>query len=351
MNPPTINANRQAVAAIVADMRDLYTLVSGPDGFVAPVAKKTADACAALRDLIKVGAGDPEQAGGVSGIDTPTGRGAVVPRGTLAPDLANHLRATLGDVPALLYGAWLSLTRYDLEPVPPWMHLEEAAWRLADANLILQSASEDPALSQLRVTVDNPTLPFVPNPAWEQNAAATPVQLPPDLVRMNEKLEPLFRAWRQIDAQYARAEHLAPIAIACARFALQSMLNAIETDQIEHLDTPTHALHEAPITVRRLVIDAHHLSLVAYEDGKTGVYRNLVHAFVDALNTVAAELLLDNHIADAETDLSALSGAADFLAAVTDTTTGDWIAIKRWTNVCEDVSFGRPHKTGADPQT
>lgn len=161
-----IDQNRRDVAALALTTGKLYTLASGSEGYVAPLAMKVADACQVLKALVTRGAGNLYHRGHVAGIDEPTGRGALIPRGTPATDITDDLRASLADVPTLVYGAWVSLQQYDREPEHPWTHLEEAAWRLADANLLLALAAETTWLSRRLVTLDHPTLPFVPNPAW-----------------------------------------------------------------------------------------------------------------------------------------------------------------------------------------
>ncbi len=166
MTMRTLDENRSAAAALARQAGALYRLAIGPDGFVAPLAVKVEDACQTLKGLLEDGAGDVDQRGRIPGIDVPTGRGALLPCGTPAPDVAQSIRSCLREVPGLLYGAWTSLRQYDRQPESPWMHLEEAAWRLADANLLLKLASERVELSRVRVTVDRPTLPFIPSKTW-----------------------------------------------------------------------------------------------------------------------------------------------------------------------------------------
>lgn len=134
------DANQRAIADLVGTLQGLCERASVRENFDAAFAERVRFAGLVVAQLIKAGAGTLS-AGQALGVGAPTGRGAFIHHcnpGRVATTDRSHL----DDVPRLVYGAWQSLLRYREEPRESWMHLESAAWRLADASLALQCVTK-----------------------------------------------------------------------------------------------------------------------------------------------------------------------------------------------------------------
>ncbi|HEU0197425.1 MAG TPA: hypothetical protein VFQ88_09460 [Nevskiaceae bacterium] len=284
MSAQAATAIQGSIAALATDAKALYDVFCYEGMSVAEVARQTGALCASLQALVEHGAGKGDPSDVIVGASRPTGRGAMLPLGTPAPDVTRDVQAHLRKVPSLVFDAWLALRRYAYWHLDdPSARFREAVWRLADAHLILHVADAQPDLSQRRLTVDCPI-------------------------------------WHRIDAQLAALEPFAQGAVTTARFVLR------------------RARVRSPVGCEMLG-DTGSLSRDASEFRAAGAYADVVRVLVATLQRAAAKLLIEGDAEGAEADLADVqpASAALALAADTDVSQCDPAVITPWLDACEAV--------------